>query len=212
MKPGWIFFCSTLVVLGAALFCGCSNTQSESQSEAATVATRDSDTPDSETEAVPEWELKLEAGDDISNACLTAVSAYFESMEQRDFEAYRKTIYPLYAEQMEAYLQESLSYGLETSFETLCSRFDSTEGACQFTRLVLEWAPDESEEAQLYVNSLDTLLGVGFADQASAELDEVRTLFFSLYGVFGAQTEESLLCDAYELILVRIGETYYIIG
>ncbi|MCR4890362.1 MAG: hypothetical protein K5979_14495 [Ruminococcus sp.] len=61
--------------------------------------------------------VKLYFDDDVPEKLMVDLEEYFTSIQNSDFEAYKKTVYPDYAERFDEYLQKEYSYDLSTSFE-----------------------------------------------------------------------------------------------
>lgn len=183
---------------------------------------------------------KLYFGDDtIPNELMLALENYFLTLQNEDFEGYKATLYPDYAERYEKYLSENYSgtiegsdeYTLKNSFEMQCANLkkmliddltyeSDTEqeftGEYKITRLrgerpVLEEGETEESRKQSYFDYLSEILEVDYYDIVSSDTEKIECLTFFII-VEAEDGQEHKIVNAIDIVFALKDGKYYTFG
>ncbi len=183
---------------------------------------------------------KLYFGDDtIPDELMLALENYFLTLQNNDFEGYKATLYPDYAERYEKYLKENYSgtmegsdeYTLKNSFEMQCANLKNmlidsltyeseTEqeftGEYKLTRLrgerpVLQEGETEEKRIESYFEYLNEILGVDYYDIVSSDTEKIECLTFFVI-VEAEDGQEHKIVNAMDIVFAFKDGKYYSFG
>lgn len=183
---------------------------------------------------------KLYFGDDtISNELMLALEKYFLTLQNEDFEGYKNTLYPDYAERYNKYLREQYSgtmegsdeYTLENSFEMQCANLQNSlidimmyeaeteqefSGKYKITRIRAERPVfEEGETKESYIESFFSYLSetfdVDYQEIVTDDTDAIECLTFFVI-VEGEDGQEHKIVNAMDIFFVLKDGKYYTFG
>lgn len=192
----------------AAMLCmtGCSNdTAQSSENSAESSAQSDTST---------EKGLQVDAAEDVDSAYIDTLKTYFTAIEQKDYEAFKKTMYPPYLEAYSEYLKEQGSSS-EESFKNLCSRFDE-DGyeSWTLTNLQISYYPEEKVNIDDFFQAF---IDAGIFDDKLAEdckknAEEIRDVQFSLQALYAGDEAPVTVVSGNEIMMVKTADGTYLFG
>ena len=179
-------------------------------------------------------------GDDsIPNELMLALESYFLTLQNEDFEGYKNSLYPDYAERYDKYLREQYSgtmegsdeYTLENSFEMQCANLrnmlidkityeSETEqelsGNYKITRIRAErpvFAEGETEESYIesFFSYLNETLDVDYQKIVTDDTDDIECLTFFVI-VEGEDGQEHKIVNEMNIFFVLKDGKYYTFG
>lgn len=141
------------------------------------------------------------------------IKAYFESLEARDFEAYKKTVYPPYLESYGSFLTEQES-SLEKAFDSMCSSFDEDGyDSWRFTQLDMKYS--EKEDIDDFFESYEQvgIFDSDFSEKTRADAEEIRDVEFTLYALYDGDLDATPVVQSQEIIVIHSKDGgYYLFG
>lgn len=169
------------------------------------------ETPTVDSRGIP-LELQLIYDDaSVDRACAELISDYFTAIQNKDYDAYSKVIYPAYYSEMEEYLQEKYDYGMEQSFLNRVGMFEITdENNFRFTQIKLDAVTENSLDN--YFTQMNTLMGDDFEENIRSGMDEHQILMFSVNAISDDMEQETTVVNNNEMIVVTADDQYYLIG
>lgn len=140
------------------------------------------------------------------------VVAYFDAVQDRDFAAYKQTVYAPYAEAYGNYL-ESKGKALETSFAGLASQFDEDGyDSWKFTEIRLNYYvqedPDDFFETWVKLGIFDEQ----FVTDCKAEAIAIHDVEFTLYALYEGDKEAVPVVQGGEMMMIQTEQGYYLFG
>ena len=170
--------------------------------------------------------VKLYYDDDVSDEFMLTLEKYFISLQNRDFDSYKETVFPDYAERYEEYLKKEYSYGLDHSFELNCDRLASAASADDgeefgITRIKAEAIEPETDdsgnvesEEDIEKESLeyfDELFGIDYYSFVKENSDDIKCMNFYIYAK-ESDGEEHLIIGENRIVLAEKDGKYYTFG
>lgn len=178
--------------------------------------------------------IKLYYDEDVSPQLMLALEKYFLSFQNKDFTAFKESLYPDYAQRYDEYLQEYYQYGLDKSFElncdsirTLMLREETGEydledydgdytGDFTITRIRGERSTleeDETEEDLIkdFFGFMDEAFETDYYAQVTNDIDKFEYLSFFIIAE-GEDGEEHLIISDYDIIFAEKNGAYYAFG
>ncbi|MDE6035648.1 MAG: hypothetical protein K2G36_07040 [Ruminococcus sp.] len=151
--------------------------------------------------------------DDYPKDLVLTLEKYFIAFAENDFEKFKSCLYPLYVDEMTAFLEENYSYGLEESFETQRQNLTVKAGDnFKITRLRLEKTDDDSEKMiQDFFTSFDETFEKNFYDTVKNDTDNFYHVTFYVMAE-NSENEEVLLLSGYEIVVAEKDGVYYTFG
>ncbi len=183
---------------------------------------------------------KLYFGDDtIPDELMLALENYFLTLQNEDFEGYKNTIYPDYAERYDKYLREQYSgtmegsdeYTLKNSFDTQCANLKNmlidiltyeSESEQEFTgdykitriraeRPVLTEGETEKSRLENFFSYLNEIFGIDYQELVTSDTDNIEFITFFVI-VEGEDGNEHKIIDAMDILFVEKDGKYYTFG
>lgn len=171
-----------------------------------------SSTPESSASpAVPET-MQVSAPEEIGENYVECMRAYFEALDNEDYDAYCKTVYPPYREAFEAYLKEKGS-DPKTAFRKQAHRFDE-DGyeSWRLTELSLSLYPDPDPE-DFFASYVEAgVFDEDFSAQCQKDAEELADIQFSLYALYEGDEEPVQVVRSSEMYLIKTAEGTYLFG
>ena len=140
------------------------------------------------------------------------ISAYFEAVQNKDFIAYKQTVYAPYAEVYGNYL-ESKGKTLEASFASMADQFneDGYE-SWDFTEIQLNYHPNEDVD-----DFFETWVEIGvfdeqFAEDCKAEAIAIRDVEFTLFALYKGDKAAVPVVQGGEMIMIQTEKGYFLFG
>lgn len=170
--------------------------------------------------------VKLYFDEDVSDEFMLALENYFMTLQNRDYDAYKETVFPDYAERYEEYLQKEYSYGFEHSFELNCDRLASAASSddgeeFEITRIKAEKIEPETDdsgnvesEEDIEKESLeyfDELFGIDYYSFVKENSDDIQCVSFYIYAK-ESDGEEHLIISENRIVLAEKDGKYYTFG
>ncbi len=184
--------CGAVLLAAALMLCGCAE--------------------DSEADNTRNPVITAAYGDDFDGGYADCIVAYFDALQNKDFMAYKQTVYAPYAEVYGNYL-ESKGKTLEASFEGLAAQFDEDGYAgWQFTEIQLNYYANEDPD-----DFFETWVEIGIFDEqfvadCKAEAVEVRDVEFTLYALYEGDEEAVPVVQGGEMMMIHTENGYYLFG
>ena len=192
----------------AAILCmtGCSAENAQSSENSAESSVQN----DTNTEKG----LQIDAAEEVDSAYIDTLKVYFTAIEQKDYEAFKKTMYPPYLEAFNAYLQAQGSTP-EENFQSLCTRFDE-DGyeSWTLTNLQVSYYPDENVDLDDFFSAF---IDAGIFDEKLAEdckknAEEIRDVQFSLQALYAGDEAPVTVVSGNEILMVKTADGTYLFG
>ena len=151
--------------------------------------------------------------DDYPKDLVLTLEKYFIAFAENDFEKFKSCLYPLYVDEMTAFLEENYSYGLEKSFETQRESLTTKAGEnFKITRLRLEKTEGDSTELiQDFFTSFDETFEKDFYDTVKNDTDNFYHVTFYVMAE-NEENEEILMLSGYEIVIAEKDGVYYTFG
>ncbi|WP_295093430.1 hypothetical protein [Ruminococcus sp.] len=159
--------------------------------------------------------LNVVSSESMDPAYTELLTSYFEAINNKDYAAYEKALYPPFRESYDKYLQSKGS-SLEQSFrEDLCKRFDE-DGyeSWELTVLQIEYYPEERRDPdgffKAYANA--GILDEDFGERCKKETTEINDILFTLYALYAGDDEPVAVVTNKELYVVKTTDGVYMFG
>ncbi len=148
--------------------------------------------------------------DEYPKELMLTLEKYFNAFAENDFETYKSCLSPLYAEKMNAYLEENYNYGLETSFDKQREGLSEKMGGdFKITRIRAEKTEEDNEKAiEEYFSDLNDFFGDDFYSEVKENSDKFYHMTFFVIAE-DSENVESLLLSEYEIIFAEKDGNYY---
>lgn len=151
--------------------------------------------------------------DEYPKELIFTLEKYFEAFAENDFEKFKSCLYPAYIENMENFLEENYSYGLEKSFEN--QRENLTEkagGDFKITRLRAEKTADNPEEfIEEFLTDFNEIFENDFYTEVKNNTDNFYHMTFYVMAE-NSENEEVMLLSEYEIVFAEKDGVYYTFG
>ena len=164
--------------------------------------------------AVQQSEMTVSAAD-LDPAYADVLERYFRAVEQGDFDAYKRAVYPPYLEAYEAYLSQKDGSTLEDYFRQLHTRFDEDGySGWHFTQLSASYYSDDEADVEAFLTAFQEsgVFDADFTEQCRSETDEIRDIAFSLRALYDGDTEDVQVVSGSEIIAVKTANGAYLFG
>ncbi|MBQ8921004.1 MAG: hypothetical protein IJ060_02455 [Oscillospiraceae bacterium] len=191
-----------LMAAALLMLTGCGDSGSSSQAAESSVAV------DMNTELV------VDAAETVDPDCAACIRTYFTALEEHDFTAYQKTVYPPYQEVYAAYLAQN-GDTLEGAFKDLYTRFDE-DGyeSWHLTEISLAYYDDEETTVgdffSRYINS--GIFDEEFEKQTRADAAELHDVIFSLDALYAGDSEPVTVIERSGIVAVKNADGWYVFG
>lgn len=189
----------------AAVLCltGCSNSDAQKPEESAASA----------AEKCGEDGLSI-ITEDVDAVYCDTLRTYFTAIEQKDFDAYCKTMYPPYMESYTEYLKTQDTTP-EENFDKLCKRFDE-DGyeSWKLTSLHLAYYPEEKLDLDGFFDAFKDagIIDDKFIEACKQEAEEIRDIQFSLQALYESDEEPVTVVSGNEIMMVKTKDGTYLFG
>lgn len=151
--------------------------------------------------------------DEYPKELIFTLEKYFESFAENDFEKFKSCLHPLYIAEMENFLEENYSYGLDQSFQN--QRESLTEkmgGEFKITRLRVEKTADNTDEfIEEFFTSYDEIFENNFYEEIKNNIDNFYYMTFFVMAE-NEKNEEILLLSEYEIVFAEKDGVYCTFG
>ncbi len=140
------------------------------------------------------------------------IAAYFEAVQNKDFMAYKQTVYAPYAEVYGNYL-ESKGKTLEASFTALADQFDE-DGyeSWDFTEIQLNYYPNEDVDDFFETWTEIGIFDEQFAEDCKADAIAIRDVEFTLYALYEGDKAAVPVVQGGEMIMIQTEKGCFLFG
>lgn len=158
--------------------------------------------------------LNITASEDMDSAYSDLLKTYFTAIEQKDYEAFKSTMYPPYLESFNAYLKEQGTTP-EENFESLCTRFDE-DGyeSWTLTDLAISYYPEDQVDLDDFFSAfVDAgIFDDQLAEDCKKEAEEIRDIQFSLRALYEGDEEPVTVVSGNEIMVLKTADGTYLFG
>lgn len=158
--------------------------------------------------------LTVSASEEVDSAYSDLLKTYFTAVEQKDYETFKKTMYPPYLESFNAYLKEQGTTP-EENFESLCTRFDE-DGyeSWTLTNLSISYYPEENVDLDGFFNAFIEagIFDDQLAENCKKEAEDIRDVQFSLQALYSGDEEPVTVVSGSEIMMVKTADGTYLFG
>lgn len=151
--------------------------------------------------------------DEYPKELIFTLEKYFEAFAENDFEKFKSCLYPLYIDEMTAFLEKNYSYGLEKSFENQRENLtEKTGGDFKITRIRAEKTADNPEEfIEEFFTSFNEIFENDFYTEVKNNIDNFYHMTFYVMAE-NSENEEIMLLSEYEIVFAEKDGVYYTFG
>lgn len=138
---------------------------------------------------------------------------YFTALDQKDFEGYKKTVYPAYQEVYDEFLKKDGS-DIEKAFYEMRGQFDEDGyDSWYFSQLDMDYCENEDIDNFFDMYQQAGIFDEAFEEQCRKDAVEMRDIQFSLYAMYSGDKEATLVVPGGEIIVMKDSNgNYYLFG
>ena len=175
---------------------------------------------ESGTESSQQTEKKTEGLNVVSSEAMDPVytellRTYFEAISHKDYEAYKKVIYPPYLESYGKYLESNGTNTEKFFYEDLCTRFDE-DGyeSWKLTELQIEYYPEERQDPDGFFAAYAKagIIDDGFGARCQKDASELRDVAFTLYALYEGDEEAVPVVTNQEIYVMKNADGAFLFG
>ena len=146
--------------------------------------------------------------------CAACIKAYFEAIDNKDFDAYVKTVYPPYKEAYDKLLAEK-GDNPEDDFAELCSRFDE-DGyeSWSLTDLTLSYYEHEDTSIDNFLSRYveSGVFDEQFVTDCKADSEEIHDVIFTLSALYQGDDTPVTVVDGSGILAVKNKDGWFVLG
>ncbi len=158
--------------------------------------------------------LNVIASDGVDPGCTECIRSYFLSLEQHDFDAYQKALYPPFREIYAKFLAEKGSTP-EEAFGDMCAQFDE-DGyeSWRLTELRLMYYEKESETIEeIFSRYIEgKVFDDAFEKNTKSDASELHDVVFSLDALYAGDTEPVNVVERSGILAVKNADGWFVFG
>ena len=161
--------------------------------------------------AVPDY-MEVVSDENVPQAYADVAKAYFEAIQNDDYDAYAKTVYPPYLDAYGAYLQKKDS-DVEKAFHKMTHVFDE-DGyeSWRLTRLELRCKDEPDADGFFTTYQKDGIFDDAFIEAAKKDAKEYQNVVFSLSALYAGDEEPVTVVQSKQLFMIQNDTGVYLFG
>lgn len=163
--------------------------------------------------------IRVTAAEDVDARYGETLAAYFKAIDNHDYTAFEKTLYPPYKEQYTAFLKTKDS-DLQKQFDALCTKFDEdgyegwTLTDVSVSYYSKEGASGVSDGIDDFFNAYVTqgVFDEAFVQSCRDEASDIRDIRFTLLALYDGDESAVPVVNGGEVLMLITADGCYIFG
>jgi len=158
--------------------------------------------------------IQVTASDEVDSGCADCIKAYFEAIEEKDYEKYLKYVYPPYREAYDKLLEKDETDPRD-DFQMLCKRFDEDGyDSWTLTDLTLSYYENESTSIDKWFENYvrNDFFDEEFAEECKKSAEEIHDVIFSLSALYSGDEEPVTVVSGTGILTIKNADGWFIFG